>query len=101
MFRSIIAVGDKLWFTSQTERGAEVTWRCGDGTLAGSDRLPGGNAVRREEAPAKVGEILYFTAVTPEGGSELFRSDGTGAMRRCARSRPRCPPRLTRMASVT
>jgi ELWxxDGT repeat protein len=79
VFRGLLAVGDKLWFSGQTERGAEEVWRCGDGTLAGSERLPRTTLGNQNETFVALGGIVYYNASFPGKGSGLGRSDGTAA----------------------
>jgi ELWxxDGT repeat protein len=79
VFRRMLAVGDKLWFKGQTERGAEEVWRCGDGTLAGSERLPGTILGNQNETFVPFGDAVYYNASIPGIGAGLGRSDGTAA----------------------
>lgn len=87
-FRGIIAVGDKLWFKGQTERGAGDVWRCGDGTLAGSERLPASTLGNQNEIFVPLGEAVYYNASIPGVGAGLGRSDGTAAGTFIVNTRP-------------
>lgn len=87
-FRGMIAVGDKLWFKGQTERGAEDVWRCGDGTLAGSERLPVSTLGNQNEIFVPFGDAVYYNASLPGIGAGLGRSDGTAAGTSIVNTRP-------------
>lgn len=87
-FRGMLAVGDKVWFKGQTERGAEDVWRCGDGTLAGSERLPVSTLGNQNETFVPLGDAVYYNASIPGSGAGLGRSNGTAAGTRIVNSSP-------------
>lgn len=72
-------MGGKLWFSGQTERGAEEVWRCGDGTLGGSVRLPRTTLGNQNETFVTLDDIVYYYARFPGAVAGLGRSDGTAA----------------------
>jgi ELWxxDGT repeat protein len=76
--REIRALQGRISFLGQTEQGAELVWRCGDGTLDGSVRFPDfkPNTLGLGEA-VLLGDILYFSRFTEAEGAEIWRSDGT------------------------
>lgn len=76
--REIRALNGRISFFGQTEQGAELIWRCGDGSLDGSVRFPGftPNTLGLVDA-ALMGGILYFSRSTESEGAEIWRSDGT------------------------
>ncbi len=77
ILRGLLPVGDKLSFFGQTEDGAELAWRCGDGTLDGSVRFAPQTLGRWNETSVVVGNLVYFGIYNATQGAELCRSDGT------------------------
>lgn len=77
VLRGLLPVGGKVSFFGQSEPGAELVWRCGDGTLDGSVRFDNQTFGRGSENSHLVGDIAYFVVRNATHGGELYRSDGT------------------------
>lgn len=81
---SLAAAGTNLFIVAGTQATGQELWKS-DGTSAGTvmvkDVSPGSGSGLFLSSPEFValGDLMFFRAITPDNGTELWRSDGTAA----------------------
>lgn len=68
------ASGAELWRSDGTPSGTVMQRELFAGSESGTVQLPG-----REDLPAAMGGVVYFSGRTPANGREFWRTDGTSA----------------------